>query len=91
VGGSDSPEGSDSEELDAAGETWDEFVSVEESAELPTSEAKKEASSLSAQVDDELLGLGSLLNEKRKGWTARGSFSRMRFVTGLCSYTQSDP
>jgi hypothetical protein len=76
----------DREEWDDPGETWDEFVFVND----VISEVEMEASSLSNQ-EGEPDGLDSLLNEKRKGWTAGGSFLRMRFVTGFCSYTQSDP
>ena len=84
---------SDWEERDDSGETQDELVFAEENTEPlvsdgATSEVERETSSLSNQGED---GFGSLLNEKRKGWTAGGSFLRMRFVTGFCSYTQSDP
>ena len=70
-------------------------MTFEENTEPPisdevTSEVESEASLLFIR-DDEPPGLGSLLNENRKGWTVAGSFSRIRFVTGLCSYTQSDP
>lgn len=69
---------------------------AEENEEPPISEeaisrAERKAFSLSGQEEDESCGLDSLLNEKRKGWTAGGSFLRMRSVTGFCSYTQSDP
>ena len=86
---------SDCEEQDDSGETRDELVFVEENTELPTSDEAVsrvggEASSLSNQEEDGSHGLRSLLNEKRKGWTSGGSFLRIRFVTGFCSYTQPD-
>lgn len=96
AGRSDSSGLSDSGEQDASGERLDEFVSVGENAELLVSgeailEVGREVSSLFSRGGGEPYGLGSALNEKTKGWTAGGSLSRVRFVTGLCSYTQSDP
>ena len=96
VGASNSSGVSDPVRRDSVGEKGDKSGSVGEGPELPVSDkagpvVDGDEPSLFAQEFDEPDGLGSLLNEKRKGRTAAGSFSCMRSVIRLCSYTQSDP
>jgi len=95
VGASNSSGVSDPGRRDSVGE-GDRSRSVVGAAGLPVSDKAgqvvgRDEPSLFAQECDEPDGLGSLLNEKRKGRTAAGNFSCMRSVVRLCSYTQSDP